>query len=427
MRPLPAGYRIVDVAESRKDEFQEVDRLAFGFEPTPETDALVPVTVTWDRTVGVESADGRLAAVHASYAFQLPVPGATIPCSGLTWVGARPDERRRGLLHAMIDTHFERSLARGEPVSALFAAEHTIYGRFGYGSAADDVRLTLPRGAALRDATPTAGAADLSVRLDTVDVERHTPLVDAVHRAAGAGRPGWITRDTPAHQRRALADPPAWRDGGEPLRIATVVDGAGGVRAYALFRRKEKWQEGRPAGIVQVREAAVVDAAAARLLWSFLLDLDLTGTVEAAMLPADDPLLLLLADQRGAAPRLTDNIWVRLLDVPTALAGRRYSAPVDVVLDVADDRLPANAGRWRLTTADRDDDGAWPWPASATRTDDEADLTLDVRVLGAAYLGARSLTAQGRAGLVAERTTGALQATAAAFAWPVAPLCSWVF
>src|SRR3954453_2857268 len=120
MSPLPDGYRITEVAESRKDEFLEVDRLAFGFDTTPETDALVPITLTWDRTVGVESPDGALAAVHGSFAFQLPVPGATVPCAGLTWVGARPDQRRRGLLPSMIDTHFERSLARGEPVSALF-------------------------------------------------------------------------------------------------------------------------------------------------------------------------------------------------------------------------------------------------------------------------------------------------------------------
>src|SRR4051812_47871243 len=107
MSPLPAGYRLVDVPESRKDEFLEVDRMAFAAPATsPETDALVPITFTWDRTRGVEDPDGALAAVHASYQHRLPVPGTTIASSGLTWVGARPDQRRRGLLTAMIDSHF---------------------------------------------------------------------------------------------------------------------------------------------------------------------------------------------------------------------------------------------------------------------------------------------------------------------------------
>lgn len=422
MNPLPSGYRTVEVTQDRKDEFLELDRLAFAFTSTPETDALVPITLTWDRTMGVEAPDGSLASVHGSFEFELPVPGATIDCSGLTWVGARPDQRRRGLLNSMIDTHFERSLSRGEPVSALFAAEHAIYGRFGYGSASDDVRVTAPRGAALRD---VPGSADLTVTFETVDVERHAPVVDAVHRAAGAGRPGWITRDTREHRERALADPPAWREGGEALRIVTVLDGAGSVRGYALFRRKSSWGLGGPAGTVQVREAVALDAAATHRLWSFLLDLDLMATVEGPMLPADDTLLLLLVDQRGTSPRITDNVWVRLLDLPVALAGRRYSAPLDVVLDVTDTRLPANAGRWRLTTGERASDGAWP--ASVQRTDDDADLTLDVRELGAAYLGGRSIAAQARAGLVAELTPGAVQSTAAAFAWSVAPVCSWVF
>ena len=76
MSPLPTGYRIVDVAEARKDEFLEVDRLAFAFDSTPETDALVPLTLTWDRTVGVESPDGALASVHALVRVPAPVSRA---------------------------------------------------------------------------------------------------------------------------------------------------------------------------------------------------------------------------------------------------------------------------------------------------------------------------------------------------------------
>ena len=99
MSPLPAGYRVVDVPESRQPEFLAVDHLAFAFEPTPETSALVPFTLTMDRAVAVEGPDGELAAVHASFPFTLPVPGAQVPCSGLTWVGARASARSLSLIH----------------------------------------------------------------------------------------------------------------------------------------------------------------------------------------------------------------------------------------------------------------------------------------------------------------------------------------
>lgn len=417
----PAGYRIVEIPESRKDEFQQVDQLAFAFEPDAETAAQVPPTLDWSRTMALETQDGTLAAVHASFPFTLPVPGAEVPCAGLTSVGARPDHRRRGLLSAMIDTHFARAVDRGEPVSALFAAEPAIYGRFGYGSAADNVRLVIPRGAALRD---VPGSDELTIRFEPLDRAVHVPLVQALHAAAGRGRPGWIRRDTSLLQERQLADPPAWREGGEPLRVVTVLAG-GTPRAYALLRRKDVWGDGGAQSRVLVREVAALDAAAAHRLWSVLLDLDLTATVETGMLAVDDELLHLLLDTRAAVPKVSDNLWVRLLDVPAALTARRYCAPVDVVLDVVDARLPANAGRWRLVTGRQGPDGAWD--AQVTPTNAPADLTADVRELGAAYLGGRSLAAQVRAGLVTEHRTGAVQAASGAFGWPVAPVCSWIF
>lgn len=420
---VPTGYRTVDVPEARLEEFLEVDRTAFAFDMPVEERKLVPFAIEHARMRALEGGDGQLAAVHGSYELTMPVPGGgTVPTSGLTWVGVRPDHRRRGLLSAMMTDHFERSLARKEPVSALFAAEPAIYGRFGYGCAADDLRLKLARGTALR---PVAGSAELTVSFERADAAVHADLVDAVHRAAGAGRPGWMTRDTVAHRTRTLADPPSWREGGEPLRIAVARDGDGNPRGFALVRRKEKWDEGGPAGTVELRDVSALDAAATHRLWSFLLDLDLMSTVKSPMLAVDDPLLHLLVDQRRARPVVNDNLWVRLLDVPVALAARRYAAPLDAVLELTDTWVPANAGRWRLTTGDVAADGTAP--AVVERTDDPADLTLDVRELGAAYLGGRSLAAFAAASLIDARSPEVLQAATTAFGWSRAPLCSWVF
>ncbi|WP_298460609.1 GNAT family N-acetyltransferase [uncultured Cellulomonas sp.] len=418
MTTLPDGYRLVDVGE-RREEFLDVDRLAFGFASDPEVDAAVPVTLDWSRAVGVEGPDGRLAAVHASFPFAMPVPGGTVATAGLTWVGVRPDHRRRGLLSAMITEHLDRTARRGEPVSALFAAEAAIYGRFGYGGAADALHLTLPRGAALR---PVPGSAELDLRLEPLDPAVHDDVVHAVHAAAGAGRPGWILRDTDVLRRRHLVDPPAWRQGGEPLRVVTVADGRD-VRGYALLRRVERWEDGRPRGAVRIREVAAVDAAAAHRLWSFLLDLDLTATVETGMLAVDDALPHLLVDPRAATSRLQDNLWVRIVDLPGALTARRYAAGFDVVLEVADARRPSNAGRWRVRTEAPDVAGGHV--AEVTRSTDPADVTVDVRELGAALLGGRSLVAMQRAGLVTEHRPGSLAAVATAFGWPFAPVCSW--
>ena len=88
------------------------------------------------------------------------------------------------------------------------------------------------------------------------------------------------------------------------------------------------------------------------------------------------------------------------------------------MLEVADPRCPWNAGRWRLCGGT---DGA-----ACTRTDDPADLVLDARDLGAAYLGGASFVELAAAGRVAG-SAEALQAATAAFAHTPAPWCPVVF
>lgn len=431
---LPAGYRWRTLTSDDQHLVTELDTWAF---PTghahDDLDAL-PSPLTWERAVAIE-ADGvdGLVAMHASYPFgQFPVPGAELPTAGLTWVGVHPQHRRRGLLSAMIDLHLARSVERGEPLSALFAAEAAIYGRFGYGHAADDLRLDIPRGAALRD---VPGAERHTVRVEVASRERHGELVDRLHRAAGAvptgepgiNRPGWVTRETEELQAVLWDDAPIHRGGRESRRII-VVELDGEPRGYVTFRRNLSWEPTGPRGQVSAGEVVALDAAAARALWGTLLDLDLTNEVSPFILPVDDVITQLLVNLRAAAPRTPDNLWVRLVDVPAALAGRRYAADVDVTLAVTDSRLPANAGVYRLQAE------AFG-PASVERVDPEfeaPELSLDVRELGAAYLGGKSLATLAAAGLVTVhprpgQRAGVLARASTAFGWPVAPGASWVF
>src|SRR5665647_3091953 len=218
MTPLPAGYRTVEVPQSRHRDLLVLNTWAFPSTGTDDQLEALPMSLTWDRARGVETDEGELVAVHGSYPYQqFPVPGARTAVSGLTWVGVHPAHRRRGLLSSMIDDHFTRSLDRGEAVSALFAAEPAIYGRFGYGLAASDLRMKIPRGAALRD---VPGADGLRVRLERLDPDRHGPLMQAVH--GRVDRPGWVTRHTPEQLAAYVSDPEYWRDGAESLRIAVV-------------------------------------------------------------------------------------------------------------------------------------------------------------------------------------------------------------
>jgi predicted acetyltransferase len=300
-----------------------------------------------------------------------------------------------------------------------------IYGRFGYGQAASEVRLTIPRGAALRE---VPGASRHTVRLERASLDRHGELVADLHRRAGQdptghggpiNRPGWATRETPELQAAFWADPESFRKGKEARRIA-IVELDGEPRGYATFRRSLDWGATGAQGTVSTGEVIALDAASARALWGVLLDLDLMTTTESSLLPVDDAITHLLVNTRAAQPKISDNLWARIVDLGPALAGRQYAADLDVVLDITDALLPDNAGRWRLRATAF---GA----ATCERTDEAADLSLDVRALGSAYLGGITLASLSTAGLVAEHTTGALARTSAAFSWPVAPVTSWIF
>ncbi|MDR3068302.1 MAG: GNAT family N-acetyltransferase [Cellulomonas sp.] len=421
MADLPAGYQLRPITAADVPAVMEFDRYTWAF-PVGDDEGLPPYPAPLDRSWMVEAPDGSLAAMHGSFPFRLPVPGGEVPAAGLTWVGVGLGHRRRGLLRVMIEHHLARTVARGEAVSILGASEEAIYGRFGYGRASDELRATVERGAALRPAADD-DSPDLHVTVTTAspDAADLVELVDTVHRAAGRGRPGWVGRDLPRLRTQVLTDPPGLREGTEPLRVAVVRAPDGAARGYALLRRTARWLPEGARFAVKVEEAVAVDTAAHRRLWSFLLDLDLTATVETPGLACDDPLWHLLVDRRATVPRLSDNLWLRVVDLPQALAARRCAAPVDVVLDVRDGLIAANQGKWRVRSPGPDA------PTEVTSTDQAADIELDVRDLGAVYLGGTRLTALADAGLVVGRTAGAVARAGTAFSWGTAPLCSWMF
>ena len=346
--------------------------------------------------------DGALIAAAGSFDLRLTIPGAVVPAAGVTWVGVLPTHRRQGLLTSLMTRQLSDLRRAGTAVSALWASEGAIYQRFGYGPASWHLSVAVPSGAAFRRPVAAGG-----LRLVTPDAAALAPVYDAV----AARTPGWFARDA-AWWAYRLHDPEHSRDGATPLRCVVTEGG------YALYAQTSRWTESRPGGVVTVRELVAADEGARERLWRYLLDLDLMTEVTCRLIATDDPLLHLLAEPRAAKAKVSEDLWVRLVDVGAALAGRAYACDVDVVLEVVDELCPWNTGRWRLTGG--------PDGATCRQSDDPADLVVGIADLGAAYLGGTALTA--RRAWLAERTAGALQRASTAFG-PVggAPWCPMVF
>lgn len=154
-------------------------------------------------------------------------------------------------------------------------------------------------------------------------------------------------------------------------------------------------------------------------LWRFALQHDLVDEVVADLRPIDDPLPWLVHDTRGVKQEVHDHGWLRILDLPTALTARRYSAPIDTVLRV-EDSLGFASGDWRLRV---DDAGVATVDAAAGGS--AVDVTLDVSTLSALYAGGvRASTLQG-AGRISAESAAVEALDRALVAFPAPSLDIW--
>jgi predicted acetyltransferase len=393
------------------------DRIALWgqlFDPERSLAAIDPSAIT-----AGSGSDGAIVGTAGAFTLQMAVPGAVLPVAGVSYVSVLPTHRRRGILRSMMRRQLSDIAARGEePVAALWASEASLYGRYGYGRASSDTVFSFERG---EGAVNSPADPALSLRL--VAPADALPELAKVYDTVLLTQPGFFERDE-RWWARALYDSEGNRGGAGPLRCLLVSDAAG-PRGYALYSALQRWDHGEylPNGLITVRELVAADPAAGAALWRDLLSRDLAAEFVAAHRPLDDPLLYQLADPRRARPLVSDGLWVRIIDLPRALASRAYSCAVDVVLEVTDSLLPSNAGRWRLHAAAPGSVAS----VSCEPTAEAASVALDIRELGAAYLGGTRLGALAAAGLVTEVLPGALAPLSAAMTWDPAPWCPVIF
>src|SRR5919112_1149746 len=284
---------------------------------------------------------GAVVGHAAAYTRELTVPGGPVPAAFVTLVGVAPTHRRQGLLGRMMRRQLaEVAEAWREPLAVLWASEGAIYPRYGYGLASQRLSLDV----ALREIRPPGLAVVARLRL----IEPADAIADLakVYEQLRADRPGYASRDD-RWWRAILADPASERNGATALH-GVVHDTPHGPTGYALWRTKAGWDIG-PQAEGRVREVMATDPVAYAGLWRFLLSIDLTRTAAFSFAALDEPLMHMVDDPRRLGARVLDGHWVRVVDVPKALASRRYAVDVDVVLDVTDALLPQNTGRWRLT------------------------------------------------------------------------------
>ena len=265
----------------------------------------------------------------------------------------------------------------GEPVAVLWASEGRIYPASATAWRArrldvdvDTREVRLPAPAAV-DGPAAPGQPDARRRRDAGQAVRPAARrPPRLVRAGTTGGGGYV-----------LADPAAARDG--------ATDAAGGAARGPGRRRRVRaladqagWDRPGPHGEVRVGEVVAANPAAYAALWRFLLTVDLTRTAAPAGFgaPSTSRCSTWSTSHAGWRPSIADALWLRIVDLPAALAARRYAA---AGRRGARGHRRVAAGERRPLAADRRAGRR----AAATAPPTPADLACDVRALGAAYLG----------------------------------------
>ncbi len=411
----PHAVRLAEQSDLR-DVIRVVNE-AFGHPHDPKLvevcERMFSPGATWVATDG-EDIVGSAAGAQ----LRLALPGGRETTAwGLTWVGVTPTHRRQGILRSLMARHLSQGREQGFPIGLLFAAESGIYGRFGYGAATYYAAYELSRrdGDLRNDLNlPSTGC-----RVDLLSLDQaRARLPEAwerlrLERAGELSRPDWVWADWffELEQEASRAN--------AALFIAVCSSQHERIEGFTAYYLEENWERGYPEHTLQVREVVGSPAARSRL-WSYLLQLDLVGTLAVQTAPLDEPLRWMLRDPRRLRTKRTaDGLYVRLFDVPKALAQRGYRGTGRVVLEVEDPLLPELGGVFELLV----EDGA----AGCHRTHSDPDLRLSAEALGAVYLGGVSFSALAQAGRIRELRPQALARADSLFLWSPAPWCATVF
>ncbi|MCF7549502.1 GNAT family N-acetyltransferase [Pseudonocardia sp. WMMC193] len=357
--------------------------------------------------------DDTVVATLMTTPLGMVVPGGgVLPVAGSTAGGVRSGHTRRGLYAALMSTRLQDLAEAGETFLVERPSVATLYQRWGSGEATATRTLRVHRDRS----TPRADLpAPTGVVRQPVDGGLREVLAAVHARAVASGaRPGMVHRS------------PAWWDAWDPYRgaaptlAAATYEGPGGETGYVTWAVDfEGVDVASMRRVLTVVELVAGSPEVAAVLWRYLLHLDLVEEIRAPGRPLDEAVPLLLHDRRACRVEDTlDEMWLRIIDVPAALAARRWGSGTGsdgVVVEIVDEHLPANGGRYRISGAGVD------------RVATDPQLTVPVSALAAAYLGGTAPSQLAAVGLVAVHDRAAVPVADRLFATGAAPWCGTMF
>ena len=347
---------------------------------------------------------GKIVATSGGFPFKMRLNGRGVQVDGVTDVGTQPGFRRQGLVREMITQRLMGAYERGQPGSILWASMAAIYQRFGYGLGNSMYWLEFdPRFVSFQFGEPAGGY----VRI--LDRESGRKVVPDIYRRFIQDRNLCVHRSdvvwglifNEKNKRSYCAV--HFNDDDEPDGYMTYT-----TREYDRSDPGPNQRFG-------IRDMIYFNMDAYRGLLEFVLSHDLVGRATMGV-PLDDPAWSLVLEPRNLQPRLSDGIWLRVVDVAKLTAQRNYAMPIETVFKIGEDaECPWNVGSYVLRA---DNAGA-----EVERTETPHEFQISINGLASLLCGSQSLSQLVRSGRAAVEKESRLPSLDAAFATKYQPFC----
>ncbi|MBL8760025.1 MAG: GNAT family N-acetyltransferase [Phycisphaerae bacterium] len=314
--------------------------------------------------------------------------GRSVKMLGIAGVAVAPEDRGRGYAKRMMRACVQAAHEESWPLVGLYASTHSLYRAVGFEHAGHRFQYTIPM------TQIDAGPHDRE-RVEPLDPDS-TELREC-YAGFAARYDGMLDRGAYIWQR--VKSPR-----NEEHHPFGVRDEHGTLQGYVFVNQKR-----RPDGRADVNLSDFVfhTPAAGRRLWALLADYSMMSHDLVFFGGPTHPALLLLSQQRYSVEN-KDSWLIRVSHMKAALEARGYAPCVrtQVHLDVSDDLVPANAGRWTLSIENGQ---------GRAEPGGRGEIRVDARGLAAIYAGFLTPSQAASVGL-ASGDHAALHAANSAFA-----------
>lgn len=286
----------------------------------------------------------------------------TLPMGGVAAVASLPASRGKGYATQCLKYSLERMREAGQVVSTLFPFSFEYYDRLGWAwtgvKRTYEVPTRILRAAAETDDVRAAKESDRDAIRST-----YTKFAQLYRGAVARDEKLWNQ---------------VLNSSEEQFRYTYLYEPNGIPEGYLTYMggKREK---------TELREFVALTPRALRALLGLLRRHEMQIDKFTWDAPGDD-LLWSTLYHWDLETKIAPTTQARIVDLPAALCAWRPDRAVrgSVTLAVTDEAAPWNQGVWRIEYEDGH--------VSAARTDDSAQLTLDIRAISQAYFGTPTCT-----------------------------------